>query len=1006
MKKAITIVFVALFLSAAISAQTTEFTFQGRLLDNTLPATGNYDMQFRLWTSDTGGGGGGLGVETRPNVAVSQGIFTVVLDFGNLFTGPERWIEISIRPAGSSEQYLTLSGRQRLTSTPYAIKSLNSDTATTATNSMQLGNVPASEYVITTDPRMSDERQPAPFSGNYIQNTPSQQAASNFFISGLGRANILSANTQFNLGTNRILAAPGSFNFFAGIGTGASITTGISNTLVGGQAGDSLSQGGNNSFYGAQAGRSTTSANGNSFFGASAGRLNTSGGLNSFFGLNSGEQTTIGADNSFFGAFSGSGNSNGSGNSFFGSGSGSSNSSGNSNSFFGFSAGAANTDGQGNSFYGAQSGLVNSTGSANSFFGHGSGRANTTGSSNTFVGVESGFSNTLGASNVFVGTSAGRANAAGARNAIVGSFAGAVATGDDNAFFGGSAGLNNIAGSENSLFGGFAGRGNVDGTSNSALGFSSRFASPSLTNSTVIGSRAQVSTSNSIVLGSINGVNGATADTNVGIGTTAPTQRLHVVGNGLINGDLTVTGTLNANLPTNSVSYVHNTNVQQPASNFNISGSGSANILNAGLQYNIGGQRILSGTGNNIFAGFSSGQANTTGTFNAFFGGSSGEDNTAGFNNSFFGTLAGRANTTGTNNSFFGRSNGQSNTTGQFNSFFGTGSGSNNTIGDANSFFGESSGNGNTTGGGNAFFGFTSGRLNTTGNFNSFFGISAGDSNITGTNNTNVGRNSDLGSGDLTFATAIGANSLVTTSNTIKLGRTLDQVIAPNALLVGNVTSGRGQLNLYANTGNANLYMQGASSTVGINMGVGTGAGNPFFFISHYNGTTYTDRLVITSNGEVRINTLGSAGATALCRNGLNEIATCSSSMRYKSNVLNYEQSRGVLDRLRPVSFTWNGSNLADLGLVAEEVAEIEPLLVTYNDKGEVEGVKYDRIGVVLVNVVKEQQKQIEELRKETSTQSATIESFRRELEELRAIIRANTPQRAAFRTEVENDQK
>lgn len=51
---------------------------------------------------------------------------------------------------------------------------------------------------------------------------------------------------------------------------------------------------------------------------------------------------------------------------------------------------------------------------------------------------------------------------------------------------------------------------------------------------------------------------------------------------------------------------------------------------------------------------------------------------------------------------------------------------------------------------------------------------------------------------------------------------------------------------------------------------------------------------------------------------------------------------------------------MKDVGFGAEDVALIEPLLVTYNAKGEVEGVKYDRISAVLVNAVKEQQAQIE----------------------------------------------
>ncbi len=146
MKKAITIVFVALFLSAAISAQSTEFTYQGRLLDNSLPPTANYDLQFRLWDSETGGGG--FGVETRLNVPVSRGIFTVVLDFDDTFRLiTDGWLEIRIRPAGSPDPFLTLTGRQRITSTPYAIKSLNSETAETSTNSTQLGGVPAANYL-------------------------------------------------------------------------------------------------------------------------------------------------------------------------------------------------------------------------------------------------------------------------------------------------------------------------------------------------------------------------------------------------------------------------------------------------------------------------------------------------------------------------------------------------------------------------------------------------------------------------------------------------------------------------------------------------------------------------------------------------------------------------------------------------------------------------------------------------------------------------------------------
>lgn len=51
---------------------------------------------------------------------------------------------------------------------------------------------------------------------------------------------------------------------------------------------------------------------------------------------------------------------------------------------------------------------------------------------------------------------------------------------------------------------------------------------------------------------------------------------------------------------------------------------------------------------------------------------------------------------------------------------------------------------------------------------------------------------------------------------------------------------------------------------------------------------------------------------------------------------------------------------MLDVGFGAEDVAKINPLFVTYNDKGEIEGVKYDRLSVVFVNGFKEQQAQIE----------------------------------------------
>jgi type III secretory pathway lipoprotein EscJ len=67
-----------------------------------------------------------------------------------------------------------------------------------------------------------------------------------------------------------------------------------------------------------------------------------------------------------------------------------------------------------------------------------------------------------------------------------------------------------------------------------------------------------------------------------------------------------------------------------------------------------------------------------------------------------------------------------------------------------------------------------------------------------------------------------------------------------------------------------------------------------------------------------------------------------------------------------------------DIGFGAEEVAAVEPLLVTLNDKGEVEGVKYDRISVALVNAVKEQQQQIQHQRHQLQQQQRAIEGLKK----------------------------
>ena len=121
--KIIVLIAAAGWLSAALPvfAQGAAFTYQGRLNDGANPATGIYDLQFTIYDSTNLPGTVIAGPVTNTATGVSNGLFTVRLDFGaGVFTGPARWLEIGVRTNGGTT-FATLAPRQSLTPSPYAI---------------------------------------------------------------------------------------------------------------------------------------------------------------------------------------------------------------------------------------------------------------------------------------------------------------------------------------------------------------------------------------------------------------------------------------------------------------------------------------------------------------------------------------------------------------------------------------------------------------------------------------------------------------------------------------------------------------------------------------------------------------------------------------------------------------------------------------------------------------------------------------------------------------------
>ena len=212
---------------------------------------------------------------------------------------------------------------------------------------------------------------------------------------------------------------------------------------------------------------------------------------------------------------------------------GSTTATGNNNTATGISSLSSLTSGSNNTAIGAFALAINSNGQANVAAGQQALYSNSTGYYNTAIGTDALLSNTTSSNNTATGYQALLFSTTGFSNTANGS----------QSLFNTTTGDSNTATGQMALYSNTTGRGNTAngttalyysvGSYNSGLGYTAgpdRLAPP-LTNSTAIGAYADVSLSNAMVLGSINGVNGATASTNVGIGTTAPASTLDVESN-------------------------------------------------------------------------------------------------------------------------------------------------------------------------------------------------------------------------------------------------------------------------------------------------------------------------------------------------------------------------------------------------------------------------------------------------------------------------------------------
>ena len=133
------------------------FTYQGRLNEGGNPANGNYDLQFAVFDASSSGNQLGSTL-TNTATAVSNGLFTVTLDFGaGVFTGASRWLAIGVRTNGSGP-FVPLNPLEPILPGPYAIM------ANSASN--LLGTLPSSQLAGTYSSPVTFSAASGSFSGS------------------------------------------------------------------------------------------------------------------------------------------------------------------------------------------------------------------------------------------------------------------------------------------------------------------------------------------------------------------------------------------------------------------------------------------------------------------------------------------------------------------------------------------------------------------------------------------------------------------------------------------------------------------------------------------------------------------------------------------------------------------------------------------------------------------------------------------------------------------------
>ena len=328
----------------------------------------------------------------------------------------------------------------------------------------------------------------------------------------------------------------------------------------------------------------------------------------------------------------------------------------------------------------------------------------------------------------------------------------------------------------------------------------------------------------------------------------------------------------------------------------------------------------LTSGGYNTAAGYYSLRSNTTGSLNTAIGAGTLLANT-GDQNTATGAAALLSNTSGTDNTANGVFALFSNTTGPFNTAMGQGALYGNTTGDRNTGMGYDALLANSTGASNTAVGVSALR-NTTSAFNTAVGHQALVNNTTGSNNTANGygalANNITGNGN----TALGS------------GAGLGVTTADNVITIGQFALG-----------------SDVSNTTWINNIYGT---------TTVSGTTLP--VLVSDTGQ---------------------LGTASSSRRFKREIKPMEQASEAILSLKPVTFHYRSDtkDTPQFGLIAEDVAAVNPDLVVPDKNGEIYTVRYDAVNAMLLNEFLKEHRKVQQQDREIREQDTTIAQLKEDFQ-------------------------